>query len=371
MKFRTLVAAMAIATLPALPATLGCKKAQTPPAEESPASGAAVTEDNDHGSVSWTVTADGKVKGIAKTTDGKDVSKKAVGFLIWKTSTDEVSFPIGVDKDGVIISYVTPPTEDLTEMRYTIYIEAAEWNGVIFVPKGGTQTLADDGRVAFEKAPPEDKKVGPHGGVVQVVGDDRVELVADKETGQVRVYVLDVDYKPIAVGERRVRLATVADRHEMLDLDVEPGGLYFVGRLSTRVDPVRVTIAVSVGVVTHACVMGWAPGVHLVAPGVTLAAFAAVPRVRIMASVGWGAYVDVRARGRVDVGAGSRVVVRGDDDHHDHGHGHGRGHGHDDDHGGGKVKVQNKVHINEHNKGGGHVDRGGGRSGGGRGKGRR
>ncbi len=88
---------------------------------------------------------------------------------------------------------------------------------------------------------PEDKK-GPNGGVVQVVGSDVLEIVADKSTGQVRVYVLDDDLKVVAVGKRKVKLAAVAGSPDFVELQPEPKGLFFTGKFSGKSNPVKLTV---------------------------------------------------------------------------------------------------------------------------------
>lgn len=368
----------------AIPAALGCaKKADPPPAAEPqgdapPPEG--VTETNDNGTVTWTVAADGKVRGVARTSDGKVVSKNITGNITWKTPGLETVYPVTTDEqEEVLIATVPPPEDDLTEMRYTLDVEGKPWNGVLYVPKGGTQVLVDDARAAAERPPPEDKKVGPHGGVVQIVGKDRVEMVADKETGQVRVYILDADYAPIPIGERRVKLAVVADEPEVVELDPEPGGLYFYAGLNTRVDPVRVTVSVGLGVETHAGIFGWRPGVALFAPGVRLAAHAAVPRVRLMTEARWGAFTYVgvrtqaRVRGSVGVNVGARGGVRVDErvrvDARERVHVHEKRNVHVNVHENVHVKAKTNVHVKARAGGDSCGDSHGGKSHGGKGGG--
>ena len=70
------------------------------------------------------------------------------------------------------------------------------WAGALHVPAGGTKELVLTARTAATKDNYKGQK-GPNGGVVQRVGDDVVEIVGDKGTGQVRVYALDATLKPI------------------------------------------------------------------------------------------------------------------------------------------------------------------------------
>jgi hypothetical protein len=183
-----------------------------------------------------------------------------------------------------------------------------------------------------------------------MVGPDRIELVANKRTGDIRAYVLDADNRPVDPGDRKITVAIQSERPEILVLTPEPQAHFFFGHLRTRVDPPHVTVAVSVHGATHACLVGWSPGaVVLVGPE--------APRVRLLVVDAWpGEVIEVHGHGRhhgevavtspgVVIGApavvvespslvveppsvvvGAGVEVHGaDDDHgrrHDHGHEH-------------------------------------------------
>jgi hypothetical protein len=170
-------------------------------------------------------------------------------------------------------------TADLTPVAYTFDLKGKSYAGTLDVPVGGTKTI-----VAVDTSAPKvtiaADATAPHGGVLQVVGDDRIELVADQDTGEARVYVLDSELRPIEVGERRVTIGVVADSAEIVPFAVEPGGLYFTARWGIEIDPTRVTVGMRIGPVFHAAIFGWRPGLHLVA-GASAPAFAV--RVR----TGW------------------------------------------------------------------------------------
>jgi hypothetical protein len=176
-----------------------------------------------------------------------------------------------------------------------------------------------------EQRPIPPGKVGPNGGVLEVVGNDTVEVVADKSSGQVRVYMLDASYKPIPIGARRVTLGFVGPDDETLALAPEPGGMYFTSSLPTRVDPVEMTVAVENDGQVNAALWGYEPGgVIVVGP--------AAPTVHLFVATNWGvAVVGPRAPGvgvvieGPEIGVGIDFGGRG----RGHGHGHwGRGHGH-------------------------------------------
>ena len=113
------------------------------------------------------------------------------------------------------------------------------------VPVGGTAALVASAKVTAEAKLP-DEAVGPHGRTIQVVGSERLEMVADAETGDTRVYVLDVDLKPVRVETRTLRMGFVAKTTTFVNFAPEPAGLYFTARLGAAVlNPLRVTASLS------------------------------------------------------------------------------------------------------------------------------
>jgi hypothetical protein len=286
----------------------------------------ALVEEHDEGTVAWNVSAGGEVKALVKTSAGA-VPDDVGGTLSWKGGAGEVkTIPLAFDKKAGLLIASGPKLEgDLTEVSYTLAVAGKPWSGALHLPAGGTAQLAANARAAAAIKLPEGK-LGPHGGTIQVVGDDRLELVVDDVTGEVRVYVLDAELAPIVVGERKVKIAFVAESPQVVVLVPEPGGLHFSGKWASSVDPVRVTIALTAASHTHVVLCGYRPGVRLVVG-------AKAPRVKVRVKGGWGPPdVNVKLKGK--------------------GHGHGKGHGD----GIGKVKVDVKL-------GGGGKGKGGGKGG--------
>ena len=60
-----------------------------------------------------------------------------------------------------------------------------------------------------------------------MVGDGTVGIVSDK-SGQVRVYLLGLDFKPVAIGDRKIKLGMVGAGSETMVLSGGPGGTYLV-----------------------------------------------------------------------------------------------------------------------------------------------
>jgi hypothetical protein len=216
-----------------------------------------------------------------------------------------VSVPVQYDaKAGVLTASGPKLAADITPMKYNLTVGGSPWNGAIDVPKGGTQDLVDTGKLQGSVSA---NVVGPNGGVVETVGPDHVEVVANKATGDVRAYVLGPDNRPIDPGDRKITVAIDGEAPEVVALAPEPQGHFLVAHIGARVDPPHVTVAVNVHGATHACLVGWAPGsVVVVGPG--------APRVHLLAVEAWpGEVVEMHGRhghlhGEVEVG-GPGVVV--------------------------------------------------------------
>jgi hypothetical protein len=190
-------------------------------------------------------------------------------------------------KTGLLVGAGPKLEADLTEVGYTVTVDGKPWTGTLHLPPGGTAELVANARAAADLN--LEGKVGPHGGVIQVVGDDRFEIVAaDDASGEVRVYLLDPDLNVIAVGERKVTLGVVADAPEIVVLAPEPeANLYLRGKLKAKVDPVRITLAVRQGASVKVALVGYRPGLHVVVG-------ANAPRIKIRTKA--EAFADVDAK---------------------------------------------------------------------------
>ena len=92
MLVRTLLRSSALAlSLAALAATPACSKKgadTTTVVEGTDVVADAVTEDNDAGSVTWSVTPEGKVVAALKSPDGKPITKDVTGQLTFRAPAD-------------------------------------------------------------------------------------------------------------------------------------------------------------------------------------------------------------------------------------------------------------------------------------------
>ncbi len=311
----------AIAMLPA------CGKKPAPEigvaGESAAADEGTLTEQHPAATVTWLVTPDGHVKARVKGADGAPIDKGVTGTVTAKP-LKKVERPVTARleadpaKPGMYLATLPKLEADLTDVTYELDVNGAPLTGTLQLPRGGTTQLAATAKKAADVKLPAGKK-GPNGGIIQVAGNDVLEIVADKTTGQVRIYVLDDDFKPVAVGKRKVKLGVVAGSSEVVDLQVEPKGLYFTGKLVGKADPVKLTVVLYQEEEPEPVVVlcGWAPTtVIVVGPG--------APVLGLFVAVGWGPVVVV------DQGP-SVVILQG--------HGKGKGKGH---FGSGKVHI--KIH---------------------------
>ena len=252
------------------------------------------------GTVAWNVRPSGEVSAALVGKDGQPLPAPVTGSLSFTVpGHDPQTTAIAYD-NGTASAIGPQLTADVTEMRYTLDANGTPWTGVVHLPPGGTAQIVTDGTAEAAVAVP-DGQLGPHGGRIQVVGPDRLELVSAPDTGEVRVYVLDADFQPVVVGPRRVTLGVVADRSEVVALDVDPGGLYFTGVWGVTVDPWRIDLSMRVGPAVYFGIYGYRPGVTvLVGP--------AAPVFAVRVGRGWG---PPAFRGRVLVSGPAMYGPRG------------------------------------------------------------
>ena len=285
----------------ALFATAGCKKHLTADAIEK--SAAAIVQQNDKGTSTWIVGPDGAVNALLKDSSGNPIKGTVTGQVTFQNPDGTPqSVPVQYDPSTGVVTAAGPKlTADVTPVDYALTVDGKPWTGSLAVPQNGTQELADNAKLNAASPPPTS---GPHGGVVQTVGPDRVEVVASKG-GDVRAYVLDPNTnQPIDPGDRKITIALQGDQPETVVLAPDPTAHFVVGHVRTRVDPVNVTVVVNDHGKSHACLVGWQPGaVVVVGP--------AAPRVHLLAVDTWpGEVVEVHGHHH-DVVVGAPGVVVG------------------------------------------------------------
>ena len=159
-----------------------------------------LVEEREDGSVAWIVRPDGSVRVTVRDATGKPVPPPDVeGTLTIRDTTT----PMRAEGEA-LVGAVGKLEDDLTDIAYSLKVKGTPWSGMIQVPVEGTSALLAEPKVTV---PPG--TVGPNGGVVDVVGDQRVEIVANKETGELRVYLLDDKLEVMPVGDAEITVGIV------------------------------------------------------------------------------------------------------------------------------------------------------------------
>ena len=281
MILRATLLALVLGSMVVLPA---CSKKSDASAEvtaENLSADDTITEQHDPATVSWSVTPDGKVRARIKTPDGQPVEKDVSGTLTVKPlqkGAQPVKATLVFDaKTGLHTADIPRLDADLTEVDYDIQVNGKPVEGALHLPKGGTKELVATAKVTAAVEVPKGKK-GPNGGIIQVAGDDLLEIVADQKSGETRVYLLDDDLKPMPVGKHKVKIGVVAGSPEMVELTPEPKAMYFTGKLTVKANPSKLTVVfydeADIEPVVVLC--GWSPGVVIVLGTVVLPLFVAV-----------------------------------------------------------------------------------------------
>jgi hypothetical protein len=252
-----------LALTAALPA---CKKNADSVTVESATPENTFTESHDAGTVAWAVSPEGQVRVVIKPSGGA-VDPGATGTVTVRPASGGASAPIKLvfdQKAGLHVATVPKLDAELTELAYDISVKGKSAKGTLHLPQGGTDELLKNAKKSSGKTL-KDKK-GPSGGVVQVVGGDILEIVADEKTGETRVYVLDDDFKVVAVGKRRIKLAVVGAGPEVIELKVGDNGQYFTGKLVSKGNPAKLTVVLyeEGDTVPVVVLYGWAPGTVVV-----------------------------------------------------------------------------------------------------------
>jgi hypothetical protein len=234
----------------------GCSKSST---EGALSDSAAFVETSNVASIAWNIGPDGRVHATVKTPDGRPVTENVSGTMEWKAGTSPTTVVLSPDKpSGALVATGPKLDADLTEVDYTVNVQGSPMSGTLFLPRGGTSELAAPANTNPPVAIPDGKK-GPHGGPVEVVGTDRLEVVASRK-GEVRAYVLDPNLQPVAVGPRTIRLGVGGPSPELVALSPAPSGLYLVGHWRVSGAPARITIEERDGDQVFVVVVGYRPG---------------------------------------------------------------------------------------------------------------
>ncbi len=147
---------------------------------------------------------------------------------------------------------------DLTEIRYTVTVAGSAWTGALHVPAGGTDDLDESAKRATARPAPKGKK-GPNGGIVQVVGATPsrssptrtparcASTSSTRPTSRSRSEAAGASSASWAAASRRSRSRPAR------------AGVIPTGQLVTKIDPVKLTIAISAGDHTEVALAATSP----------------------------------------------------------------------------------------------------------------
>lgn len=228
-----------------------CKEAS---AQELVRDEATLAERGAAGTLHWKVAEDGKVQLVVHDPAGKVLSQGVTGQLSFKSDGASPP-PLALhqnEKSGVLQADGPDLAPTINEVNYALLINGKPETGVLHLPQHGTKGLVDASRA---QAAAEEK--GPHGGVVQVVGKQRYELVADSESSAVRVYPVSAS----APRPKRLELAVDGDGPDRVVLNWHDED-YYVAELRVRRAPRKLTLLVTdEHDDVHVVLVGHRPGV--------------------------------------------------------------------------------------------------------------
>jgi hypothetical protein len=243
------------------------KTASSAPADSYP-DDKLVIEQHGKTTVGLHVTPSGDVYAAVKQ-DGKPVSPDDVEGKVTARALDGKAEPIArtlAPRKDALRADIDRLEAPITELHYALKVKDEPVEGVLFVPKAGTEELIDEGNVARKSKIKMGTK-GPHGGAVQVVDDRVIEIVGKKGGGEVRVYYLDDDLKPVKIeAKEKVKLAFYAGHSAFVELEPGDEDAYFVGKVDLVSDPTEVTVVIEDGPHVHVALCGYEPG-HVVVVG--------------------------------------------------------------------------------------------------------
>lgn len=165
----------------------------------------AIVEASEDGSSAFVVDPEGRVTAALAGPDGKPTTDRTVKLNF---VNDGATAPRDVllipDSERRYLTGHGPTLDaDITPVSYEITGGPKPIRGVLHIPRGGTKALVTSSAVvaAAHVAP----VLGPHGGRIERVGDDDVELLIDPDSGEARAWVI-VDGKVVPPNDREVGL---------------------------------------------------------------------------------------------------------------------------------------------------------------------
>jgi hypothetical protein len=197
-----------------------------------------IAERTEQATFYWNITGGGAARLVVKDGAGSVVKEGVTGQLNFADDgkADGTSVELSQDTKSGVLSAAGPKLDgEVTQVKYAVLVDGKPSTGALHVPPSGTDGLA---KAAKENAGVEEEK-GPNGGTVQVVNDQRYEVVADAGSGEVRVYVLGADAK----RPKKIRLGVDSKNARVVELKPHEEG-YYVVALASGEAPRKLTLFV-------------------------------------------------------------------------------------------------------------------------------
>ncbi len=185
----------------------------------------------------WNIEGDGDARLVVKDSAGAIVKQGVTGQLTFSSEASAEPKTVALapeGKSGVLRADGPKLDKEVTEVKYAVLVEGKPLTGTLHVPQSGTEGLST---AAKASASAEEK--GPNGGTIQVVGEQRYEVVGDAGSGQVRVYLLGADAK----RPKKIRLGVDAKSPKLVELVWNDEG-YYVADVGVTEKPRKLTLVV-------------------------------------------------------------------------------------------------------------------------------
>ncbi len=226
-----------------------CSKAT---AEEIVASESTFAEQSAAGTLHFNVAPDGKAALVVKNDQGVIQKSNLSGQLTFVNAEGKNAVPLALDGEAGVLRADGPSLEgDVTEIRYALLLDGKPWKGSLHVPEQGTEGLVETAK-STESAP------GAHGGEIHVIDGERYELVADADSGDMRVYVLG-EKKPKAL-----KLALDVSPPQQVELEWDDEGYYVTSLKGTKLPRKVSLVVIDAHEHAHVIVVGHRPGVVVI-----------------------------------------------------------------------------------------------------------
>jgi hypothetical protein len=143
-----------------------------------------LAEGSAQGTLYWDVDPNGDTRVVVKDEKGTVVRQGVTGQLAFTTKSEPKAQTVDlkVDEDTGVARADGPDLEGLTQMKYTLIVNGKPRTGVLHLPETGTKGLVE---TATRNVAPSEV-AGPHGGTIQIVGEQRYEVVANAESREMR-----------------------------------------------------------------------------------------------------------------------------------------------------------------------------------------